>query len=70
MTKQVNVNHPFLIVVTGRPAAGKTTLAHTLAQAIRCPLISRDEIKEGYSVVNTNGRPCVAFRGRFLKEKA
>jgi len=40
-----------LIVVTGRPASGKTTLAHALARVIRCPLISRDEIKEG--LVNT-----------------
>lgn len=42
---------PTLIVVTGRPGSGKTTLSHRLAQAIRCPLISRDEIKEG--LVNT-----------------
>jgi len=38
---------PSLIVVTGRPGAGKSTLAHALARAVRCPLISRDEIKEG-----------------------
>ena len=42
---------PFLIIVTGRPAAGKTTLARKLAGQIRCPLISRDAIKEG--LVNT-----------------
>ncbi len=42
---------PILIVVTGRPASGKTTLAHTLARKIRCPVISRDEIKEG--LINT-----------------
>lgn len=44
-------NYPTLIVVTGRPGAGKTTLSRRLAQAIRCPLISRDEMKEG--LVNT-----------------
>ncbi len=44
---------PSLIVVTGPPGAGKTTLAHPLAQAVRCPLVSRDEIKEG--LVNTVG---------------
>jgi len=42
---------PLLIVVTGRPASGKTSLAHLLAMEIKCPLISRDELKEGY--VNT-----------------
>lgn len=42
---------PTLIVVTGRPGSGKTTLAHALARAIGCPVISRDEIKEG--LVNT-----------------
>ncbi len=40
-----------MIVITGRPASGKTTLAHALAKAVRCPVISRDEIKEG--LVNT-----------------
>src|SRR4051812_24957602 len=43
--------HPSLIIVTGRPGSGKTTLAHALARAIRCPAICRDEIKEG--VVNS-----------------
>jgi predicted kinase len=38
---------PSLIVVTGRPGAGKSTLAYALARAVRCPLLSRDEIKEG-----------------------
>jgi len=45
---------PLLIVVTGRPGAGKTTLAHALARAIRCPAICRDEIKEGF--INTTGQ--------------
>jgi predicted kinase len=39
---------PLLIVVTGRPGAGKTTLAHTLARTIRCPALCRDEFKEGF----------------------
>jgi predicted kinase len=42
---------PTLIVVSGRPGSGKTTLAHALARAIHCPAICRDEIKEG--VVNS-----------------
>lgn len=42
---------PLLVVVTGCPGSGKTTLAHTLARKVGCPAICRDEIKEGF--VNT-----------------
>jgi predicted kinase len=36
-----------LIVVSGAPGTGKSTLAHALGRAIGCPVISRDEIREG-----------------------
>jgi predicted kinase len=39
--------HPRLVVVSGRPGSGKTTLAHHLASTVGCPAICRDEIKEG-----------------------
>ncbi|MGX6603390.1 AAA family ATPase [Micromonosporaceae bacterium Da 78-11] len=38
---------PSLIVVSGPPGTGKTTLAHELARTIGCPAICRDEIREG-----------------------
>lgn len=37
---------PPLVVVTGMPAAGKTTLAKSLRRELCLPLIAREEIKE------------------------
>jgi adenylate kinase family enzyme len=44
---------PKCIIITGRAGAGKTTLSRKLGQQLWMPVISRDEIKEGY--VNTFG---------------
>jgi adenylate kinase family enzyme len=44
---------PKCIIVTGRPGSGKATLCKQLRPRLWLPLISRDEIKEGY--VNTFG---------------
>lgn len=38
---------PTLVVVSGGPGTGKTTLAHRLAGVLGCPAVIRDEIKQG-----------------------
>ncbi len=53
MSETTQICKPSLIVVTGRPGSGKTSLVHSLARAVRCPAICRDEIKEGF--VHTTG---------------
>ncbi len=43
--------NPKLVIVTGRPGSGKTTLAKELGRLTKLPVFCRDEFKEGY--VNT-----------------
>lgn len=52
-TQTAQSRKPSLIVVTGQPGSGKTSLVHSLARAVRCPALCRDELKEG--LVNTTG---------------
>jgi predicted kinase len=44
--KMTRADRPLLIVVTGPPAAGKTTIAGQLAAQLQLPLIAKDTIKE------------------------
>jgi len=37
---------PALIIVTGHPGTGKTTLAHQLGETLGLPVFSKDEVKE------------------------
>lgn len=55
--KSRDTSRPTLIVVSGPPGSGKTTLAHLLARRIGCPAISRDEIKEGMTLASPGFEP-------------
>jgi predicted kinase len=54
--------------VSGPPSSGKTSFAHKLANAIPCPAVSRDEIKEG--MVHAYGSVFEAAAGDLLTQRA
>jgi predicted kinase len=56
-----------LVVVSGPPRSGTTSLAHALAQAIPCPAVCRDEIKEG--MVHAHGGDFQAAAGDPLTQR-
>src|SRR5437762_2532008 len=37
---------PLLVVVTGAPGSGKTTVARALAAELKLPLLAKDDVKE------------------------
>jgi predicted kinase len=58
---------PTLVVVSGPPGSGKTSLAHELAQALPCPAVCRDELKEG--MVHAHGGEFEAAAGDPLTQR-
>jgi predicted kinase len=44
--KMAGMDTPLLVVVTGPPGAGKTTLARALGIELRLPLVAKDDVKE------------------------
>jgi predicted kinase len=55
--RDVTPRLPTLIVVSGPPGSGKTTLARELAGGLGCPAIIRDEIKQGLVRATPGYRP-------------
>ena len=53
---------PLLVVITGMPSSGKTTVADALAERLQLPLVAKDEIKE--SLYDSLGADDVAASGR------
>lgn len=51
------MQNPTLVVVSGPPATGKSTLARVLGKQLGCPTIIRDEIKQGMVMNAPDHRP-------------
>jgi predicted kinase len=63
--RAVAADAPLLVVVTGPPASGKTTLAEALGRELGLPLVAKDAIKEAlFDVFGTGDRAWSHALGR------
>jgi predicted kinase len=61
----METKRPKIIIVTGRPAAGKSTLASWLSKELRVPLVSKDPIRELlFERLGWKDRPWAQLLGR------
>jgi len=53
---------PFVVVISGAPGAGKTTLGWELSRHLHVPFVSRDDIKTGLHVTHRSDDPTEVHR--------
>ncbi|KAK9280790.1 hypothetical protein L1049_003679 [Liquidambar formosana] len=46
MEQEQVVKGPMIIAMKGHPGTGKSTLAHSLSLALRCPLLDKDDVRD------------------------
>jgi len=53
---------PFVVVISGAPGSGKTTLGWELSRFLHVPLLSRDDIKTGFHITQISTDPGEVWR--------
>jgi predicted kinase len=57
-----NETRPFVVLVSGAPGSGKTTLGWELSRVLHVPFLSRDDIKTGLHVTHYSDNPAETLR--------
>ncbi len=55
-------SRPFVVVISGPPGSGKTTLGWELSRQLHVPFVSRDDIKTGLHVTHRSDDPSEVWR--------
>ncbi|KAA8526190.1 hypothetical protein F0562_008071 [Nyssa sinensis] len=51
---------PMIVAMKGHPGTGKTTLAHSIATALNCPLIDKDDIRDSTATLQQSVLPLIS----------
>ncbi|MFT6764300.1 MAG: putative kinase [Candidatus Azotimanducaceae bacterium] len=62
MDSVLDVPQPYVVVVSGPPGAGKTTLGWELSRRLHVPFLSRDDVKTSLHVTHRSNDPDEVWR--------
>lgn len=59
---------PIIVAMKGHPGTGKSTLAQSIASALRCPLIDKDDVRDSTELLQSSALTSLATAAQLLND--